>query len=970
MSSSEIIRGVTGQYLKSTGSKVVDSILNRTFSRELGQSLRADTINTANSSFFPPTTTTVRARPTQQRISLANIPRAQSVPIASTSNTTTTKLAPEIPSIILPNVADLDPTRDDQQLWERSRQGVQLTAEQAAFLATPALIPSLPFVISTAGYLERNIWATGPQSVPAGRLLKTGSDGEVYEIEAENFEAYLHGKCWLYNRRIEEMESCDEFSPVVDLPEEFVELTVNEIFEVCYERCLARGRAEAELARQQQQTQEEQKDDDAKSEHSAASSAGCSEDLPFISSVNVVSIRRREVRRARAARAARDAELGIVREPVVRPAEKTCSPVVDTTDAGDISFASAGSDPERANEPPLFTIRSKKEPIKIVDPKTLQRPDKPKSPKDLAKDVAFLKRGLRIMEKGVELAREAYSMFKAVGMDNVVLNQTTDWMGSLQEFVRNYTAILNKADSAKQAELRNTLFESEGQMMLQKKKMDNAILGWTNFAISMFPVRDFSTARKRSPTNGLNDENADELDSESPKMKTKHLHNNVCASLTHELQKLTEDNRLKFKTLLSMLIESLGEAKVWLISAPSYAKVRPVKYTEIKPSEAVTAMKVAPPAEKAVEKRSAEKVAEAARQEADKRRNKGENEKPAETTATTAAQTGNGKTSSDETTPVEPQYHGQGWYNQHYGSRGYAQAREYIEQGGGHRPRSAVSQMASQMGPDAHNVYNQHHQQGGYDTMKRAQDGPRGRQMTRSSGHSHSRQQSAAGSVRHGYVSANANAACTNGPQMYPGYATHAGSPIAGEFAFGNDNGGYADFRYPYGQQPQSHPHSHSQGHIQGYPQAHGPQAAHAHVQPVLQHPQPWRATTSRSDGHDARAGVSPEQSTRGGERGSQQQHPQRSMTVTPQMLQHAMLQGPSGAMQVAGPGQGQEMYAQVPVSMPGYQPQPMYSVYGHGWGPGVQVPTQSHHHYAMHAQQMQRQKGMMYPYGHHPGFR
>ncbi|KAF3905652.1 hypothetical protein ABW21_db0205939 [Orbilia brochopaga] len=962
MSGSEIIRGVTGQYLKPTSSKVVDSILNRTLSRELGQSLRADTKNTANSSFFPPTT--VRPRPTQQRISLANLPRAQSVPLAPTIKVAppATKQSSDLTPLILPNVADLDPTRDDdQQLWERSRQGVQLTAEQAAFLDTPAEIPSLPFVISTAGLLERNIWAKGPQSVP-GRLSKTGST--VYEIEATNFENYIHGKCWLYKTRIDEMEPSDEYASIVTLPDEFVELSVNEIFEACYERCLARGRAENELARQQQ---EQQQDDDAKSEHSGQSSTGCSEDEPFISSVNVVSIRRREVRRAREARAAMDAHLGIVRTPAAPPAEKSCSPAVDSAaDAGDISFASAGSDPERANEPPLFKIRSKKEPIKIVDPKTLQRPDKPKSPKDLAKDVAFLKRGLRIMEKGIELAREAYSMFKAVGMDNAVLNQTTEWMAGLQEFVRNYTAILNKADSAKQAELRNTLFESEGQMMLQKKKMDNAILGWTNFAISMFPVRDFSTpSNKRSPPDNLNDENTDDLDKESPKMKTKHLHNNVCANLTHELQMLTEGNRLKFKTLLSMLIESLGEAKVWLISAPSYAKVRPVKYTEIKAAEAVPAMKVAPPAQKALEKR-AEKT-EVSNEK------KGENDKPAEN-ATATAQKKEDKPSSDETTPVEPQYYSQGWHYQHYGSRGYAQAREYMDQGAAHhRPRSAISQMA----PDAH-VYSQHHQQAGYDNMKRADT--RGRQMTRSSGHSHSRQQSMTGGAHHGYVNANANPAGTGGPQMYTGYASHQGSP-AGEFSYGNDTGSYAEYRYPYGQQPQPQSQMHPQGHLQGHGiQAHAhTQAVHAHGQPVLQHPQPWRATTSGSDGHENR---SPEHSTRGSERQQQQQHPQRSMTVTPQMLQHAMLQGPANTQQVSGAsqgqGQGQDVYTQVPaaVSMGGYAPQqqqPIYSVYGHGWGPGpgVQVQQGHPHHYAMHAGQMQRPKGVMYPPPyHHPGFR
>ncbi|KAJ6258364.1 hypothetical protein Dda_6404 [Drechslerella dactyloides] len=959
MSSSEYIRGVTGQWAKPSGSKLVESILHRSLSRELGQSLRADTIHTANSAFFPPTIT-VRSHPPQQhqRASLANLPRAQSVPIPSTRPPAESLPLP----LVLPNIAETDPTDDDDaQLWERSRVGVQLTAEQAEFLTTPAEIPSLPFTRSSTDELERNIWANGLQNRSAG-----GSSGEVYEIEAENFEEYLQGKCWLYKRRIdeeeeEEEEPFDEFASIITLPEEFVELTVNEIFEVCYERCMARGKVEEEAARAQQA----EKGDDAKSERSDPSSEACSEDAPFISSVNVVSIRKREVRRAREARAAMDAQLGIVREPVTAAAaEKSCSPVVETVDAGDISFASAGSDPERANEPPLFTIRSKKAPIKIVDPKTLQRPDKPKSPKDLAKDVAFLKRGLRIMEKGVELAREAYSMFKTVGMDNGVLTQTTEWMAALQEFVRNYTAILNKADSAKQAELRNTLFESEGQMMLQKKKMDNAILGWTNFAISMFPVHDFSpTAVKRPLPESANDENVDELEKESPVMKTKHLHNNVCANLTHELQKLTEDNRLKFKTLLSMLIESLGEAKVWLISAPSYAKVRPVKYTEIKSVETVPAMKVAPP-DKGSEKPTVEK--------------KAENEKPAEATAAAAPQTAYEKTNTDGGSHVEPQYYGHGWHQQHYGGRGYGQGREYEHNNSGHRSRSAVSQM-----PDAHANYNHNHQQGGYDNAKRVQnDGPRGRQMTRSSGHSQSRQQSAAANARQNYGhGGNNNNNCAAGPQPYGGYATHG--VHVGEFSFNNDTGCYAEFRGLYGQPSHlhSHPHSHPHPQAHAHPQAHTHSHGHGHGQPVLQHPQPWRATTSGSDGHDGRANVSPEQSARG-ERGTQQQgqqNPQRSLTVTPQMLQHAMLQGPTGQQppptsQAHPVPPQQEVYPQVPVTMGGYPPQQqqMYSVYGHGWG-HVPMAAQGHHHHhhhaamPMHASQMQR-KGVMYPpYGHHP---
>ncbi|KAF3917227.1 hypothetical protein ABW20_dc0109439 [Dactylellina cionopaga] len=871
----------------------------------------------------------------------------------------------------------MDPTQDDYQLWLRGGQAaLPMTVEQEEFISTPSKIPSLPWGIDGK---SKNIWAKGPVSDPSSRpiraetrlLLNTNSATLErllrFEDEREKGRAIV---------KIEaEAPKLPQYAPIVSLPEEFHNLSVNEIFQICFERCLARGKAEEEEERIQEVLEEAQQVEEDESnifESSPASSEACSEDLPFISSANLVSIRKREIQRKRTV-------LGTTR----KSPSSADSPTAETAaDGGDLSFVSVNSDPEQVDDTPLFTIRSKKQPIKIVDPKTLQRPDKIKSSKDLANDVDFLKRGLRVLGTGGDLVRDAYNMFRVVGMDNTILDQTSKWLRQIQIFVKDHSAILQKGEVLRQVESRNSLFEDIGQMMLHKKKTDNLILGWTNFAISMFPVVETMEGIRSVPDTDSSGTSTDDP-KEKTSSKVSHMHSKACLDMNHELHKLTEGNRLKFKTLLKMLIESLGECKDWLIKAPSYAKVKPSRYTEFRSidSPMIPSIEIEPPFERGrqgVYYSGGKQVISEQKTRLDSVEQiviKTENEKTVEGTLAVGIHAGESKGNTEYSQTIEnPQYCYQtqqaAWYPANYAMQGYTNQQtrvsgnEYIQNSSTQvlRPRSSVSQPMNADPYHQSQVHTNYQQEATNKQMQRNQHNiSRGRQGTRSG--AHSRNTSAAG-ARQTYGS---HQSSSHPSQQYSGFS---GPASAGEYAYNHESGAYHELRFSYAP---------ATIHLQGVNQ-----------QPVLQHPQPWRSANISSTDNTyldanhpqqfahANAQTTPEQIIGSGEFMRQDRNAaaaaaaqsQRSMTVTPQMLQH------SGLMLQHHHGSADQYASAAAVGAQGFPqsgPPGVYSPYSHAtW-------------HAQHAHQLQLQQqavaqgrggqkgpagqaGIYQTYSHHPG--
>ncbi|EPS39540.1 hypothetical protein H072_6624 [Dactylellina haptotyla CBS 200.50] len=962
MTGSEFVRTSNGQWTKVPGSRLAESILQKSLSRELGMSLRAETINHSNSSFFPPSAS-IRHKSSGSR--------TKSVPLSSGTNSLL-----EIASSTL--LKDMDPTQDDYQLWVRGQQAsLPMSAEQEQFLSTPAEIPSLPWGLNSK---TNNIWEKGPVSDQLSRPPR--HEDSILAAQSARLEKLLRYEIELEQAKLFPPEnprpkkpSLPQYSPIVDLPDEFKGLTVNQIFKICYDRYLAKGKAEDQVLAQNGRTTPsplQEDDNDKKSENSDASSAACSEDLPFISSINLDSKRKREVKKAREARAARDAALGITRNS----SSSTDSPRGNNAAVGDLSFVTANSDPEQADDTPLFTIRSKKQPIKIVDPKTLQRPDKPKSPKDLANDVDFLKRGLRVLVTSGDLIRDAYSMFKAVGMDTAILDQTLKWLRFLQEFIENYTATLKNAEALKMAKFRNDVFENLGQTMLHKKKIDNAILGWTNFAISMFPMVE-NAEGKRSVL-----EDPDELGIEGrPPQRVSHMHSKACLDMNHELQKLTEGNRLKFKTLLTMLIESLGECKDWLIKAPSYAKAKSLKQPDFRPSDgfSVPSIEVEPPIVKLTEKPTSSRTLEFENktQNREVRDMKSGNEHVLDNTSASSAAFGQ----LVETTNLEygqyenGQYHYQNqgqWYppnfaiHTHNNHQSGPNGGEYAQQAGSQvlRSRSTANQQINVDGYHGSQMHMNYQQDVPSKQSHKSQHNmSRGRQSGRSGAHSCN----ASAGARQNYVNSNyhSHTGQLSSHQQHSNFSnqTH-------DYLYNPDNGAYQDVRYNYLPQSQSYQST-------------------ANLQLGLQHPQGWRSTnganldnsypdSQQQQYMNSNNRATPEQIIGSSEFIRQQDRnsaaaaaaaaaqSQRSMTVTPQMLQH------SGMMLQHSHSSGD----QYPTSSGGAQGYPqgtggVYPPYAHGtWYPPhpLQQPQAAGPSQTRGVQKQGTQNVVYLNYGNHSG--
>ncbi|KAK6514512.1 hypothetical protein TWF281_004710 [Arthrobotrys megalospora] len=950
MPGSEFVRTGNGQWTKVPGSRLAESILHRSLSRELGLSLRAETINDGNCNFFPPATAS-------QRI-LA--PRPQSVPLSSIATT----LA-EVTSSIL---KETDPAQDDYKLFTRSRRPVlpptttttEQTKNKPPAVTVAVNIPSLPW--GTDGK-DKNAWAKEVTADEGPAIHFSAANRAVMEKSALKFERLLKFEAYLEQKKaaaptepvpviLDPEELLPKYCPLnPDLPDEFKGMSVNQIFEICYDRCMAKGKSEAEERAQQTMEMLPEGDDDKKSVSSIISSDACTEDLPFISSANVLSMRKREIQRARKKQAALNAELGIMHTS----SSSAGSPEEDTTiDVGELSFASGNSDPGQCDETPLFTIRSKKQPIKIVDPKTLQRPDKPKSPKDLANDVEFLKRGLRVLSTGAELTSQSYQMFKTVGMDSTILAQTSEWCRYIHDFVKTTSGTLQNLENLKKVEMRNAIFEQVGQCMGHKKKMDNSILGWTNFAISMFPVDTSSDGKESPPESSEGAQVEDQSSKVKTSPKVRHQHNKACQDLNHELQKLTEDNNLKFKTLLRMLIDSLSECKDWILKAPSYAKAKPLRYTELKPAESlpVPSIEVEAPGEM-----KREKQVGVVKQEISEHIHVSENEATRKRTTAQEVETKeHGEQGLSAELNQQAYYHAQqavNWYQSGYMVHGYGQqgrsSGEYVQHTGGQvlRPRSAVNQQMNNDGYHGGQHHGNYQQELTNRQMHRSQHNiSRGRQGTRSGGQS--RQPSAAAGSRQTYGSSHPT---THSTQQFSTFAPTSGS----EYLYNPESSAYQEIRYPY-TQPQT-----------------------VHQQPVLQHPQPWR-TIGNADSSYLESSHSqqfpqgavnsrstPDAVTTAGEYMRQDRttahaappQQQRSMTVTPQMMQHSSMMHTHHG--------GSEQYGGVHVMPYSQGGNGVYSGYGH-------TAWHSHNGHPMQQSQQQAVQGrsgktvIYQQYGHHTG--
>ncbi|KAF3156367.1 hypothetical protein TWF569_006947 [Orbilia oligospora] len=995
MPGSEFVRTGNGQWTKVPGSRLAESILHRSLSRELGLSLRAETINDGNGNFFPPVVAAQRILAPQPQTTAA----AATASISSIANTLGEASSSSSTSIIT-TTKETDTAQDEYTLFTRPRRTmlptiladqakgkikakVQVQAQTQAQItatttttttaSTPAPVavtttvtvnlPSLPWSIDGK---DKNLWVKEKTTDGLPTTAFSAANRAVMEKSTMKLERLIQ-----YEARLEEQKATASATPVPtaidpedllpkycplnpDLPEEFKNMTVNQIFETCYKRLMAREEPKIEEGPQNGAEQAPEDDDDRKSVDSIVSSEACSEDLPFISSVNVYSMRKREIQRARKKQAAMNAKLGVV------TSSSSATPPEEETilDAGEVSFASGNSDPGQGDETPLFTIRSKKQPIKIVDPKTLQRPDKPKSPKDLANDVEFLKRGLRVLSTGAELTSQSYQMFKEVGMDATILAQTSEWCRYIHEFVRTTGVTLQNLDNLKKAQMRSAIFEQVGQCMGHKKKMDNSILGWTNFAISMFPVEASSDGKESPPENTGGVRLDDTVPTPQTKLppKVTHMHNKACQDLNHELQRLTEDNKLKFKTLLRMLIDSLSECKDWIIKAPSYAKAKPLRYTELKPLEGllVPSIEVEAPSEM----KRGKQIEVVVKQEISEHVHVIVNENAGKRTVVQDVEMKE-HTEPGLSTELNQQafYHAQqalGCYQPGFTMHGYGQQGrpngEYMQHNGNQvlRPRSAVNQ---QMNNDGYQQ-GQHH--GNYQPeatnrqLHRSQHNiSRGRQGTRSG--VQSRQPSTVDTRQNNY--GNAHQVSHGGPQ-FPTYATTPNN----EYLYNPEAGGYQDIRFQFN-------HNQPQG---------------PHQQPVLQHPQPWR-TIATSDGPYLETGhpqqfsqasanprSTPDTAVTSGEYMRQDrpvthavpQPLQRSMTVTPQIMQHpGIIHNHHGGSEQYGGGHG--------MTFPQGGGGGLYSGYGHtGW----------HSHNGHPMQQSQQQavqgrsgKGVMYQqYGHH----
>ncbi|RVD89128.1 uncharacterized protein DFL_000149 [Arthrobotrys flagrans] len=913
MPGSEFVRTGNGQWTKVPGSGLAESILNRSLSRELGLSLRAETINDGNGNFFPP------AAAAQSILREADLVQDEY------------KLFTRPRRIMLPTTV----AEQAKAKAKAKTQAQTQTQAPAAVAPVAANLSSLPWSIDGK---DKNLWAK--EKVADGPFA--AANRAVMEKSVEKLERLLRYEAHLEEQKavaqaptvpvpIDPEDLLPKYSPLnPDLPEEFKGKSVNQIFEICYNRLMAREVPRTEESASEAAEQAPVDDDDKKSVDSIISSEACSEDLPFISSANIYSMRKREIQRARKKQAAMNAELG-----VVMSSSSASSPEEDITiDAGEVSFASGNSDPGQGNETPLFTIRSKKQPIKIVDPKTLQRPDKLKSPKDLANDVEFLKRGLRVLSTGAELTCRSYQMFNAAGMDASILSQTSEWCRYIHDFVKTTGATLQNLDNLKKVGMRNAIFEQVGQCMGHKKKMDNLILGWTNFAISMFPVEVLSGGKESPPgsSGGVNLDDSTLKVKERPSSKVMHMHNRACQDLNHELQRLTEDNKLKFKALLTMLVDSLSECKDWILKAPSYAKAKPLRYTELKPLEGlpVPLIEVEAPGEmkRGTKQETSEHVYVSGNENVGKR---------------AAVQDIETKEHMEHGLPAgldrQVFYHSQqvlGWYQHDY-MHGYGhQGRlggEYMRHNGNQilRSQSAVNQQMNNDGYQQGQHHSKYQQELTSRQLHRNQHNvSRGRQGTRSG--VPSRQHSAVGN-RQNYGNSHT---VSHGGQQYLAYASTSNN----EFLYDPETSTYQEVRYSYGQ-PQG-----------------------AHQQPVLQHPQPWRTIAASDSPYldpnhpqvSANPRSTPDTVVNSGEYLRQDrpaphaapQPLQRSMTATPQIMQH--------------PGNhhgGGEQYGGSHVIV--------YSGYGHaGW----------HSHNGHPMQQSQQQavqgrpgKGVMYrQYGHHRG--
>ncbi|KAF3921829.1 hypothetical protein AA313_de0205861 [Arthrobotrys entomopaga] len=817
-----------------------------------------------------------------------------------------------------------------------------MTPERETFLSTPAEVPSLPWGIDGQ---SRNIWTKGPFSTlpghsaqEEGSLTTNTNPAKMETIPPPELSLPSGDRIARVDPKLTQDEpplTC----PIVDLPDELKGLSVNQIFALSLERCLAKGKKEDEERARKMQQGVEDEEEDKKSTCSISSSEACSEDLAFISSVNVLSMRKREIKRAQKARMARDAELGIIPQA---SSSSASSPAGDTLNAGDTSFASANSDPEPADDTPLFTIRSKKAPIKIVDPRTLQQPDKLN-----VRDLEFLRRGLRVLGTAGDLTKDAYNMFKTVGMDTVILDKTSKWLMFIQDFVREGSATLRDAEAVKRLEIRANLYQSVYQMMHDKKKIDNSILGWTNFAISMFTVIETSDGKRAVF-------DPEEITKEKRSPKVPHMHGKACEDMNHELQKLTEGNRLKFKTLLTMLIESLGECKDWILKAPSYSKAKLLKISEFKPTDGPTIPYIAvePPKVHETGKQASGRVdtsePRAKVEEANRVNTKFENETNASFAPVNTGEVVDVKShfepdhESDKGQQVTHHNQQTVWYPNSYSNHGYGyqQSRtpgsDFVQHSGAQvlRPRSAVNQpMISEAYHQSHGSNNYQYEAANKHVQRNQHNLPRGRQGARSGAQS----RSGSAGVRQGYGSYHNNPHVS---QPYPNMTPPSG-PV-GDFNYNPESGAYQEVRYAYPQ------------HQQGYQQ-------NIHHQHTHQPHQQWRPTNvNNSDGgyadtnsvqqHPAsNSGQTAEQNMGSGELARQQDRraatpsSQNGGTMTPQILQHTGLLHPPGTEQYHPPASAQ-MYAQG-----GHVG--MYSGYTHAtWHTG--------HSHQLHQQQVAQARG------------
>ncbi|KAK6525401.1 hypothetical protein TWF694_005540 [Orbilia ellipsospora] len=839
-------------------------------------SLRADTLHNPQSSFFPPSKT----------IHTAHL---------SSSRPAQVSAQPDIASFI--NLDDMDPAKDDYKLRLQGRRAhFTMALEQEEFLWAPVDIPPLPWGVDGR---SRNIWSKGSTSKPTNQPSE-GEELSITNAQSAKIENILSSVLSLPSSnqkiRADPKSTQDEpplICPIVDLPDELKGLTVNQIFALSLEKCLAKGKIEEEKQARNSQQRKEDEDEDKKSACSLSSSEACSEDLPFISSVNILSMRKREAKRVQNARLARDAELGITLQA---SSSSASSPAGNNVNVCDTSFASANSDPEPADDMPLFTIRSKKAPIKIVDPRTLQRPDKPKTAQDLVKDLDFLRRGLRVLGTGGDLIRDAYNMFKTVGMDTMILGQTSKWQNFIQSFVRDCSATLRDVKALKKVEFRTNIYESIGQMMQHKKKIDNSMLGWTNFAISMFPVTETS--------DGLRfvfelDESADEK--RSPNVA--HMHSKACQEMNHELQKLTEGNRLKFKTLLAMLIESLSECKDWILKAPSYSKAKSLKVSEFKPIDGFTipSIGIEPPKEHGTGKEASSKSnsfgPKVKAHTADRVNVKIENETKATITSVNTVGITNVKSQ------LEPDERGQGqrrnhhnqqteWYPPSYATHGcgYQQMRvpggDFVQHSGVQviRPQSALSQSTAVEGYHQSHGNNRYQHETTNKHVQRTQHSlPRGRQGARSGVQS----RSGSTGVRQSYGGYHGNLHASQPHTNIPNVTPPSG-PV-NDFHYNSESGAYQEARYAYPQ--------HQQGHQQSI-----------HQQSTHQPPQQWRSGTvnpsdngytdanqtqqypASNSGQNAEQIIGSGGFIRQQDRNAETSSSQRGGTMTPQILQHSGL--------------------------------------------------------------------------------